>query len=129
MTSDTNDAMSSDNPAGSPNTGASPAEDRDRQITAAAWILGWVGGPLPAIVMLLVVDSPRWSRRLIGAAAVFWTVIWAGFGALAFVAATGEFTVFAWLWVGVVIVAFVGTALGARAALRASQRRTTRRSW
>jgi multisubunit Na+/H+ antiporter MnhF subunit len=122
---DTNQAMTGDVPRSSPAGGASPAEDRDRQIAAAAWILGWIGGPLPAIIMLLVVDSPRWSRRLIGAAALFWAV----FAALAVVAATGHLTVFAWLWIAAVIVAFAGTVVGAWAAFRASQRRTTRRSW
>ena len=107
----------------------SPAEDRDRQITAAAWILGWIGGPLPAIAMLVVVDSPRWSRRLIGAAAVFWAIMWAVFGALAYVAVAGDFTVFAALWIAAVVVAFAGTLLGAWAAFRASARRPNRRSW
>jgi hypothetical protein len=107
----------------------SPAEDRDRQIAAAAWILGWIGGPVPAIAMLAIVDSPRWSRRLIVAAALFWAAMWAVFGGLAYVAVAGDFTVFAGLWIAAVLVAFAGTLLGAWAAFRASAERPTRRSW
>lgn len=51
----------------------SPAEDRDRRIAAAAWILGWIGGSLPAVAILIATRTPRWSRQLVRAAAVFWT--------------------------------------------------------
>jgi hypothetical protein len=107
----------------------SPAEDRNRQIAAAAWILGWIGGPLPAVAMLLVTRTPRWSRRLIGAAAVFWTAMWSVLLALVYLEASGEVAAFAVWWVVAVVVAFGTTLAATRVALRRSERSSDRASW
>ena len=112
---------------GSPSVSA--AEDRNRQIAAAAWILGWIGGPLPALVMLLATDTPPWSRRLIRAAAVFWTITWVlliGLVSVEFATGVPGFTLW---WIAVVVVAFASTAAAARAALRRSERSARRSPW
>ena len=107
----------------------SPAEDRNRQIAAAAWILGWIGGPLPAVVMLLVTDTRPWSRRLIRIAAVFWTVAWAVLLGLFYVEIDSGVPGFTAWWITVVVLAFAATVAGARAALRRSERSEHRSSW
>lgn len=107
----------------------SPAEDRNRQIAAAAWILGWIGGPLPALAMLLVTRTPPWSRRLIGAAAVFWTVTWSVLLTLVYLEARGDVPAFALWWVVAVVVAFAATVVATRIALRRSERSGERASW
>lgn len=107
----------------------SPAEDRNRQIAAAAWILGWIGGPLPAVGMLLVTKTPRWSRRLIGGAAVFWSVMWFVLFALVFAEASGDLTAFTTWWIGAILVALASTAIATRVALRRSEQSDERASW
>jgi hypothetical protein len=107
----------------------SPAEDRNRQIAAAAWILGWIGGPLPAVVMLVATDTPPWSRQLIRAAAVFWTVMWAVFIGLVVAEVTGDVSAFAVWWIGAVVVALAATVIAARLAFRRSEQSTRRTSW
>lgn len=51
-------------------------DDRDRQFAASGWILGFIGGPLPAIFVYLVVDRQSWSRRFAVWAAVYWAFAW-----------------------------------------------------
>ncbi|HSM67905.1 MAG TPA: hypothetical protein VK860_16480 [Ilumatobacteraceae bacterium] len=98
----------------------SPAEDRNRQIAAAAWILGWIGGPLPAAAMLLVTRTPPWSRQLVRAAAIFWTVMWAVFVGLFAAGVRGAVPAFAAWWIGAVVIALAATAGAARIAFRRS---------
>jgi hypothetical protein len=112
-----------------PSDRVSPAEDRNRQIAAAAWILGWIGGPLPAVAMLVATATPPWSRRLIRAAAVFWTVMWAVLIGLVVAEVTGEVSAFAVWWIGAVVVALAATIIAARIAFRRSERSTRRTSW
>jgi hypothetical protein len=50
--------------------------DRVRQYAAAGWILGFVGGPLPAVFAFAVAPRGSWSRKYSIAAAVYWTVAW-----------------------------------------------------
>lgn len=107
----------------------SPAEDRNRQIAAAAWILGWIGGPLPAAAMLLVTDTPRWTRRLIRAAAAFWTLVWAVLIGLLFAEVTGDVPGFAAWWIAAVVVALAATVVAARVAYRRSERSSRRTPW
>lgn len=107
----------------------SPAEDRNRQLTAAAWILGWIGGPLPAVMILLVTRTPTWSRRLIGAAAGFWAVMWVALIVLIAVEADTDVPGFAAWWIGIVVLAFVVTVAGARAAWRSSASSPDRTGW
>jgi len=107
----------------------SPAEDRNRQLSAAAWILGWIGGPVPAGAMLLVTRTPPWSRRLIGAAAVFWTVMWVLLLALVYLEASGDVPAFPVWWVAAILVALGATVAATRVALRRSQRSGERTSW
>lgn len=107
----------------------SPAEDRNRQIAAAAWILGWIGGPLPAIAMLLATRTPRWSRRLIGWAAVFWTVMWFVLLALVFAETSTDVPGFAAWWIGAISIALAATVAATRIALRRSERSDERASW
>jgi hypothetical protein len=49
-------------------------DDRERQLAVAGWFLGWIGGPLPALVILLATRNRTWSRSYNRAAAIFWTV-------------------------------------------------------
>jgi hypothetical protein len=120
------------NGAGSPiapSNRVSPAEDRNRQISAAAWILGWIGGPLPAVAMLVATDTPPWSRRLIRAAAAFWTVMWAVLLGLVVGEVTGDVPAFAIWWIGAVVIALAATATAARVAFRRSEQSSRRTSW
>jgi hypothetical protein len=107
----------------------SPAEDRNRQIAAAAWILGWIGGPLPAVAMLIATDTPQWSRRLIRAAAVFWAVMWAVLIGLVVAEVSGDVPAFSVWWIGAVVVAFAATVIAARVAFRRSESSARRASW
>lgn len=104
----------------STNDRVSPAEDRNRQIAAAAWILGWIGGPLPAVAMLLVTKTPPWSRRLVRAAAVFWTFMWMVFIGLFAAGVNDAIPAFAAWWIAAVVVALVATFAAARIAFRRS---------
>lgn len=60
--------------------GAYPTGDGDitdvgrrRQIVVAAWVLGWLGGPVPALIALVVTRPAAGSfRRQQIAAACFW---------------------------------------------------------
>ncbi len=112
-----------------PDQPVSPAEDRDRQLTAAAWILGWIGGPLPAVAILITTDGPTWSRRLTREAAVFWTGAWAALLGLLWIELTVGVPAFAAWWIAVVVIAFVVTVVATRMALRRSERSLHRRSW
>lgn len=107
----------------------SPAEDRDRQLAAAAWILGWIGGPFPALAILMITDGPGWSRQLVRDAAVFWTIMWAVLLGLLYAELTTDVPAFAALWTGVVVIALAVTFVAARMALRRSQRSLHRRPW
>lgn len=102
------------------NDRVSSAEDRNRQIAAAAWILGWIGGPLPAVAMLLVTKTPPWSRRLVRAAAVFWTIMWAVFFGLFYAGVSGAVPAFAAWWIGAVVIALAATFTAARVAYQRS---------
>jgi hypothetical protein len=120
------------NDAGSPiapSDRVSPAEDRNRQIAAAAWILGWIGGPLPAVAMLIATDTPPWSRRLIRAAAVFWTAMWAVLIGLVVAEVSGDVPAFAIWWIGAVVIALAATVIAARVAFRRSEQSSRRTSW
>jgi hypothetical protein len=107
----------------------SVAEDRNRQIAAASWILGWIGGPLPAILILLVVRPSGWTRRLVVAAAVFWLLTWGAFYALIYVGSTEDVPFFGLWWMLAVVLALVGTIAGAWAAVRCSRRSGAREPW
>jgi hypothetical protein len=112
-----------------PSESVSPAEDRNRQLTAAAWILGWIGGPLPAVAILIVTRTPHWSRRLIMAAAAFWSVMWLVLLALVFAYARGDVPAFAAWWIGAILIALATTAVATRVALRRSEQSDERASW
>lgn len=91
---------------------------RERQMALGAWILGWIGGPIPGAAMLFVLGRESWARRHVAVAVAFWAalaVVWAG------VVVTVEAPAQAWVWIGLAIVAVVGTASGAIAALRRSK--------
>lgn len=107
----------------------SVAEDQHRQVAAAAWILGWIGGPFPALMIWLVVRPSSWTRSLVVAAAVFWTAMWSAFvGVLYAAASTDSALVWLW-WVLTVLVAFTGTAIGVSIAVRRSRASTHRQPW
>jgi hypothetical protein len=112
-----------------PNDRVSPAEDRNRQIAAAAWILGWIGGPLPAVAMLVVTRTPRWSRRLVVGAAVFWSVTWLLLLGLVFAEARGDVPAFPVWWIAAILIALGATIYATRVALRRSERSGERASW
>ena len=107
----------------------SPAEDRDRQLAAAAWILGWIGGPVPAVAILIVTRTPSWSRQLVWAAAAFWTAMWAVLIALLVAEVSGDVPAFAVWWIGAVVLALGATVAATRVAVRRSERSPHRTSW
>jgi hypothetical protein len=107
----------------------SPAEDRNRQLAAAAWILGWVGGPLPAVAMLLVTRTPPWSRRLMVGAAVFWAAMWVVFFVLVALEVSGSVPAFAVWWIAAILLAFGATIAATRLALRRSEASGERAAW
>lgn len=96
--------------------------DRERQLAAAAWILGWIGGPLPALIMLLATGDRTWSRRYIVGAAVFWTGTVVAFAVLLVVAAGDDGAASTVAFVGAVLVALGVTAAAAMSAARRSRR-------
>jgi hypothetical protein len=88
--------------------------DRVRQLAAAGWILGFVGGPLPAVFAFLVAPRESWSRRYSIAAAVYWTFAWiAIWGSLALALQLNEQWPFA-ITVGVVVTSLLVVAFAAR---------------
>lgn len=93
--------------------------DRRRQLAAAAWILGWIGGPVPAVVIRLVAAREGWARRHATWAAAFWLVMWAYLITLLVVARDAD--LFAVLWIGSIVVALAVTIVGALSAARASR--------
>lgn len=107
----------------------SVAEDRNRQVAASAWILGWIGGPLPAIVILLAARPSGWSRRLVRHAAVFWALMWGVLYGLISTGARADVPMFWLWWVLAVAVALVGTIGGAVAAVRRSRASLSREPW
>jgi hypothetical protein len=115
--------------AGSAADQVSPAEDRNRQLAAAAWILGWIGGPLPALAMLLVTRTPSWSRRLIVGAASFWAAMWLVFFALVYLEVSGDVPGFAAWWIAAIVLAFGATVIATRTALRRSEASADRAPW
>ena len=95
--------------------------DRERQLAAAAWILGWIGGPLPALMMLIVIRGRSWSRPYVEWAAVFWTVAVITFSVLlAWAATDGAGAAVA--FVAAVLAALALTVLVALSAARRSRR-------
>ena len=96
--------------------------DRERQLAAAAWILGWIGGPLPALIMLLATGDRTWSRRYMVGAAVFWTGAVVVFAVLLGLAAGTGGAATTVAFVGAVLAALGVTAAAAMAAARRSRR-------
>jgi hypothetical protein len=96
--------------------------DRVRQLAAAGWILGFVGGPLPAVFAFAVARRGSWSRRYSLAAALYWTVAWiAIWGSLALAVHWGRQWPFA-ITTGVVVLSLIVVAVAARNAARRSER-------
>lgn len=93
---------------------------RRQQITVAVWVLGWLGGPVPALVALLVTQPPRgpWRRSWF-AAAGFWAVM-AALGVVLVAWTADEAAMLAVAWVGFGLVALVVPAIAIRRALRRS---------
>jgi hypothetical protein len=91
---------------------------RQQQVAVAAWVLGWLAGPVPALLALLVTrPGPGAYRRLLAAAAAFWVAVVVLAGLL--LATTPVPTVRLWVgWAALSVVALVATALAVRRALR-----------
>lgn len=91
---------------------------RRQQVAVAVWVLGWLGGPLPALVALLVTrPAPGTYRRLLVAASWFWSVAAASSVALVVVARDEP----GWLAMGWAVLSATGlvvTAVAIRSALR-----------
>lgn len=52
------------------------AAGRSEQVVVAAWVLGWLGGPLPALMALVVTrPAPGRRRRMMLAAVWFWMAV------------------------------------------------------
>lgn len=101
--------------------------DRQRQLAAAAWILGFVGGPVPAALILLVGSRDGWSRTFARAAAVYWLIAWALFWISVTVVASWNATAGSVAAIGTVVVSLAATSIAAARATRRSadeQRRT-----
>ena len=110
-------------------TSTSIAEDRNRQLAAAAWILGWIGGPFPAVVILLATRPTGWTHRLVVTAAVFWVLMWGVFYTLIYFGAGYDITLFWLWWVLAVALALGGTIAGAWSAVRLSRASDQREPW
>jgi len=91
-----------------------PVDDGDitvvgrlQQIVVAVWILGFMAGPLPAIVALLVRPGRGTYRRLVVAAAVFWSLaVVVGAASVWLAVRTGSMWFMAG-WVGAAVTGFV----------------------
>lgn len=89
---------------------------RRQQVAVAAWVLGWLGGPIPALLALAVTRPPRSHLRstLIGA-----LVFWAALSTTMVVVVVGlDGWSLAIAWSGLSVVALAVTALAVRHALR-----------
>lgn len=96
--------------------------DRIRQYAAAGWILGFVGGPLPAVFAFAVARPGAWSRRYSVAAAVYWTIAWLLiFGSLALAVRWDRQWPFA-VTIGVILISLVVVAAAAHRAAARSER-------
>jgi hypothetical protein len=91
---------------------------RRQQIAVAVWVLGWLSGPIPAVAALIVRRGRGTYRRLLVAAAVFWTAFVAIGSALVAIAMRTSSTRPMLGWVVLVAVAVVASALAVRTALR-----------
>lgn len=91
---------------------------RRQQVAVAVWILGWLGGPLPALMALVVTrPGPGSYRRLLVAAAAFWTT--AALLAVALVVGAGDRTGRLVVgWSALSLVGLAATALAIRRSLR-----------
>lgn len=91
---------------------------RRQQIAVAAWVLGWLGGPLPAMLVLLVTRPERGTfRRLVTAAVWFWSAVVVAAILLVLVAGRDEVGPLLVGWGVISVVALVVTALAIRRAL------------
>ena len=52
-------------------------QKKQRTVAIAAWVGGWLGGPILAIVFLFVESKVvgAWGRGYVRAAAIFWTML------------------------------------------------------
>jgi hypothetical protein len=113
---------------------AYPTEDgdvtdvgRQQQIVVAVWVLGWLSGPIPAIVALLVRRGHGTYRRLLVLAVVFWTAFVAiGSALIAGAVRTSSMQPMIG-WAVLVAVAAVASALAVRTAVHRITPETDRR--
>jgi hypothetical protein len=95
--------------------------DRVRQYAAAGWILGFVGGPLPAMFAFALAPRGSWSRSFSLAAAVYWTVAWIViFGSIALAVQWSETWPLA-VMAAVVVVSLIVVVLATRRAAARSE--------
>lgn len=91
---------------------------RSRQVVVAVWILGYMGGPLPAVVALLVRPGRGTYHRLLVGAAWFWSVAFVVMAASIALAIELESMWFMAGYVVVLLAGLVATALAIRTSLR-----------
>lgn len=78
---------------------------RHRQVVVAVWVLGFMGGPLPALLALVVRPGRGTYHRLVVAAAWFWSAA-AVVGAVSVYLALSRES--AWYMIGWVVVLVAG---------------------
>ena len=102
-----------------PTEGGAPTDaGRRQQIVVAAWVLGFLAGPLPALVALIVRPGRGTYRRLLVVAVFFWTAVVLLSGVLIATAIAQEAMWPMIGWVALLFVALVATAVAVRVALQ-----------
>jgi hypothetical protein len=91
---------------------------RHQQVVVAVWILGFMAGPLPAIIALLVRPGRGVYHRLVVAAAWFWSVAVVVGGISVWLAVERESVWFMAGWVAMLVAGFVASGLAVRTAMR-----------
>lgn len=91
---------------------------RHQQIVVAVWVLGFMAGPLPAVIALLVRPGRGVYHRLVVRAAWFWSAAVVVGAISVWLAVERETVWFMAGWVAMLLAGFVASGLAVRAALR-----------
>jgi hypothetical protein len=106
--------------------GSYPVDDGDvtvvgrhQQVVVAVWVLGFMAGPLPALIALMVRPGRGVYHRLVVAAAWFWSVaVVVAIGSVWLAAERGSMWFMAG-WIAASFAGLVASGLAIRVALRA----------
>lgn len=98
--------------------GAITVVGRLQQVVVAVWILGFMAGPLPALIALIVRPGRGLYHRLVVIAAWFWTIASAIAIGSVWLAVERRSLWFMAGWVGAAVVGFIATGIAIVVALR-----------